>query len=191
MSNDSPLASAGSVGSTPRKPHVSKTPEVPALNRLAWTPNGIRAEDLTSLSVILAEEYPVCVISFAEFYHSAMDIHYVTEAHEMIVRRLTSKIVLLAKPGSHRFGNSPRDMRDALGRLDKLGIRCVYEPSDELVAFLGIGDNRGGIRNAMHRFQDGRLVRSWIAAISAPTAEHRSGAADILSLPVPKVSGRK
>ena len=176
LSNDSPLASVGSDGSSSRrknlKPHG---PTVPTLNPLAWTREGFAIGDPESLSATLASEFPVCLVTLAQIYDGAMDIHHVYEIHDLVKRRLTSKVVILAKPGSTRFGNSPREFRDALVRLDQRNIRCVYEPSDELVAFLGTSDNRGGLRNALHRFQGGKLTQSWIATVADPTERHFAG----------------
>ncbi len=176
VSNDSPLASVGSDGSVSRQKNPEpRGPAVPTLNPLTWTREGVSIGDTESLSAILASNLPVCLVTLAQIYESAMDIHHVTEIHEAVTRRLTSKVILLAKPGSTRIGNGPREIREALMRLDKLGIRCVHEPSAELVAYLGTSDNRGGLRNAIHRFQDGRLVQSWIAAASHPTETHYAG----------------
>ncbi|NBS41798.1 hypothetical protein EBS80_04030, partial [bacterium] len=78
-------------------------------------------------------------------------------------------------------GNGPWEMREALRRLAAKHIK-VHEPSDELVAFLNIADGRGGLRNAMHRFDAGRLTRNWTAATSNPAEDHYAGR-DIFAKP--------
>lgn len=182
MSNDSPLASVGPDGSTSRRKNLEPHgPTVPTLNPLAWTREGFAIGDPESLSATLASEFPVCVVTLAKIYDGAMDVHHVEEIHDLVRRRLTSKVVILAKPGSTRFGNGPRETREALMRLDKLGIRCVYEPSDELVAFLGTSDKRGGLCNALHRFEAGKLTKSWVATVADPTERHFAGR-DVLVL---------
>lgn len=171
----------------PRLPSASRPPtttaspaiETPLLCPVSWDAKGFLTGNPIYFSSLLSPTGTTCVVSLAEAYEPSMDIHHVTEAHDMVVRHVTRQIVLLVRPGSPRPGNSPWHVNESVRRLAKVGILSVHAPSDALVAFLGIDDGRQGLRNALLRFDEGRLTRSWRADGSNLAEPHRAGLRDV------------